>query len=172
MADYFFTTATGLSVLLCIIPGIFYIQTRNWGVVLMIFWAIATNIILFINSILWADDLDDKAHIYCLISTPIYVGANIGLLTSISCMIYNLYTLIACPTIVTERIKRRQTIRDSGLIIGGPIILTGFNYLVQTHKYGIRPTLGCFPVEYINGLFFLVHGIWPVIIAIIGCYYA
>ncbi|CAG8475576.1 7381_t:CDS:2 [Cetraspora pellucida] len=172
MADYFFTAATCLAILLCIAPGIFYVQTRNWGVVLMIFWVIATNTILFINSILWADDLDDKAPVYCLISTPIYVGANVGLLASISCMIYTLYTLIACPMIVTEQVKRKQTVIDFSLIIGAPIVLTGFNYLVQTNKYGIRPVLGCFPVEYVNALFFLVHGIWPVIISIIGCYYA
>ncbi|CAG8660943.1 13807_t:CDS:2 [Cetraspora pellucida] len=172
MADYFFTAATCLAILLCIAPGIFYVQTRNWGVVLMIFWVIATNSILFINSILWADDLDDKAPIYCLISTPIYVGANVGLLASISCMIYTLYTLIACPMIVTEQVKKKQTVIDFSLIIGAPIVLTGFNYLVQTNKYGIRPVLGCFSVEYVNALFFLVHGIWPVIISIIGCYYA
>ncbi|CAG8500487.1 10171_t:CDS:2 [Dentiscutata heterogama] len=172
MADYFFTVVTFLAILLCIIPGIFHIQTRNWGAILMIFWVVTTNTILFINSILWATDLDDKAPIYCLISSPIYVGSNFGLLASISCMIHTLYTLIARPMIITENIKRRQAIIDFSLIILVPMILTGCFYLVQTNKYGIRPVLGCFSPAYVNGLFFLIDGIWPVFISIVGCYYA
>ncbi|RIB01180.1 fungal pheromone mating factor G-protein coupled receptor [Gigaspora rosea] len=172
MADYFFTTVTFLSILLCIIPGIFHFQTKNWGAILMIFWVIVTNAILFINSILWANDLNDKAPIYCLISSPIYVGSNFGLLASISCMIHTLYTLIACPMIITESIRRRQAIIDFCLIIIVPMILSGLFYLIQTNKYGIRPVLGCFSPAYVNGLFFLIDGIWPVVISIIGCYYA
>ncbi|CAG8762092.1 8671_t:CDS:2 [Gigaspora margarita] len=172
MSDYFFTVVTFISILLCIIPGIFHFQTKNWGAILMIFWVIVTNAILFINSILWANNLDDKAPIYCLITSPIYVGSNFGLLASISCMIHTLYTLIACPMIITESIRRRQAIIDFCLIILVPMFLSGCFYLVQTNKYGIRPVLGCFSPAYVNGLFFLVDGIWPVLISIIGCYYA
>ncbi|CAG8469184.1 43_t:CDS:2, partial [Scutellospora calospora] len=172
MADYLFTVVTFLAIILCIIPGIFHIQTRNWGAILMIFWVIATNLILFINSILWANDLDDKAPIYCLISSPIYVGANFGLLASISCMIHTLYNVVACPTIITEKIRRKQAIINFCLIILVPTFLSGCYYSIQPNMYEIRPVLGCFSPAYINGLFFLIDGIWPVIISIIGCYYA
>ncbi|CAG8596771.1 1474_t:CDS:2 [Gigaspora margarita] len=150
MADYVFTASALIAVLLCIIPGIFHIQTRNWGAILMTFWVIATNVILFINSILWANDLDDKAPIYCLISSPIYVGSNFGLLSSITCMIHTLYSYVSNPVILTERVRKRQA----------------------TNKYGIRPILGCFSPAHTDWQFFLLDGIWPVIIATIGSYYA
>ncbi|CAG8809087.1 5212_t:CDS:2, partial [Gigaspora rosea] len=172
MADYVFTASALLAVLLCIIPGIFHIQTRNWGAIMMTFWVIVTNAILFINSILWANDLDDKAPIYCLISSPLYVGTNFGLLSSITCMIHTLYSYVANPVIMTERVRKRQTLRIISITILVPMIFIGLFYIVQTNKYGIRPILGCFSPAHVDWQFFLVDGIWPVIIATIGSYYA
>ncbi|KAF0527918.1 STE3-domain-containing protein [Gigaspora margarita] len=172
MADYVFTASALIAVLLCIIPGIFHIQTRNWGAILMTFWVIATNVILFINSILWANDLDDKAPIYCLISSPIYVGSNFGLLSSITCMIHTLYSYVSNPVILTERVRKRQAVRILSITILVPTIFVGLYYLLQTNKYGIRPILGCFSPAHTDWQFFLLDGIWPVIIATIGSYYA
>ncbi|CAG8683990.1 10628_t:CDS:2 [Cetraspora pellucida] len=172
MADYLFTFSALLAVLLCIIPGIFHIQTRNWGAILMTFWVILTNTILFINSILWADDLDDKAPIYCVISSPLYVGSNFGLLASITCMIYTLHSYVSNPIILTERVRKRQAVRILLITILVPAIFVGLYFIIQTNKYGIKPILGCFSPAHSDILFFLLDGIWPVIISLIGCYYA
>ncbi|CAG8575460.1 24959_t:CDS:2 [Dentiscutata erythropus] len=172
MIDYFFTTSTLLAVLLCIIPGIFHIQTRNWGAILMTFWVIVTNTILFINSILWGNDLDDKAPIYCLISSPLYVGANFGLLASITCMIHTLHSYVSNPVILTVRVRKKQTTRILLITILVPMIFMGLYYIIQTNKYEIRPILGCYSPAHADWLFLLVDGIWPTIISIIGCYYA
>ncbi|CAG8489792.1 17619_t:CDS:2 [Acaulospora colombiana] len=79
MADYMFTLSSLIAVILCVIPGIFHIQTRNWGAIFMTFWVIAINGITFINSLLWANDLDDKAlfpaigtALFYLVQTNIY----------------------------------------------------------------------------------------------------
>ncbi|CAG8494932.1 13616_t:CDS:2 [Acaulospora morrowiae] len=172
MIDYLFTFSSLFAVLLCIIPGIFHIQTRNWGAIFMTFWVIAINLITFINSLLWANDLEDKARVYCIITTPIYVGGNYGILSSITCMIHTLYTYVASPMLLTERIKRRRMIRDIIVSLVFPAIGTALFYLVQTRIYGIRPILGCFSPAHKDWVFLLVNSIWPPIISGIGCYYA
>ncbi|CAG8608288.1 11579_t:CDS:2, partial [Diversispora eburnea] len=172
MVDFMFTSSSLIASLLCIIPGIFHIQTRNWGAIFMTFWVLCTNLINFTNSLLWANDLEDKARIYCLISTPLYVGSSWGLLSSIACMIHTLYTYVANPIILSERVKKRQMIRDTIVSIILPVIGVGLNYLVQTNIYGIRPVLGCFAPAHKDWVFIFVNAIWPVIISGTGCYYA
>lgn len=172
MADYMFTASSFIAVLLCIIPGVFHLQTRNWGAIFMTFWILVTNLINFINSILWANDLDDKAKIYCLLSTPLYVGSSWGLLSSIACMIHTLYTYVANPVILSERVRRRQMIRDTIFSFLLPCVGVGLNFLVQTNIYGIRPVLGCFAPAHKDWLFVIVTAMWPVIISGTGCYYA
>src|SRR5438874_11185941 len=109
MADYILTASSLIAVILCIIPGIFHIQTRNWVAIFMTIWVLLTNIIIFINSILWANDLDNKAPAYCYITAPLYNASHFGILASALCMIHTLHNYVVKPTLLTERVKRRQT---------------------------------------------------------------
>ncbi|CAG8686210.1 2907_t:CDS:2, partial [Funneliformis caledonium] len=174
MGDIMFTASTGLAVLLCVVPGIFHVQTRNYGAIFMTIWIILSNFIIFVNSLLWPDpiNLEDKAEIWCLISSPIYVATHFGLLASITCMIYTLYSYVAYPVILTETVKRRGAIRDFIISIVMPLIFMGLFYLVQKRKYSIRPVLGCFSPAQINWVFIIINNIWPPIISLIGCYYS
>ncbi|CAJ0867206.1 4465_t:CDS:2, partial [Entrophospora sp. SA101] len=172
MVDYIFTVSTFVSVILILIPLGFHIQLRNSGAILMTMWISITNFILFVNSILWADDLEDKAPTWCYITPPIYVAAHVGLMASITCMIYNLYSYVEYPTIITEVYKRRQIYTELFISIVMPFVLTALGYLVFKNKYSIRPILGCFLQAHSSWLYILLLGIWPVIISGIGCYLA
>ncbi|CAJ0875530.1 12755_t:CDS:2, partial [Entrophospora sp. SA101] len=172
MVDYIFTVSTFVSVILILIPLGFHIQLRNSGAILMTMWISITNFILFVNSILWADDLEDKAPTWCYITPPIYVAAHVGLMASITCMIYNLYSYVEYPTIITEVYKRRQIYTELFISIVMPFVLTALGYLVFKNKYSIRPILGCFLHAHSRWLYILLLGIWPVIISGIGCYLA
>nr|CAG8497216.1 13496_t:CDS:2 [Entrophospora candida] len=172
MVDYIFTASTFVSVILILIPLGFHIQLRNSGAILMTVWISITNFILFVNSILWADDLEDKAPAWCYITPPIYVAAHLGLMASITCMIYNLYSYVEYPTIITEVYKRRQIYTELFISIVMPVVLTALGYLVFKNKYSIRPILGCFLQAHSSWLYIVLLGIWPVIISGIGCYLA
>src|SRR5215213_8023026 len=113
MGDLMFTVSAGLAMFLCIIPGIVHIQSRNHGAIFMTLWVIVVNFIVFVNSILWPDNtnLVDKAEIWCLIASPLYVGTNFGLLSSATCTIYTMYTYVSAPIILTVKVKRKQAIR-------------------------------------------------------------
>ncbi|RIA96090.1 G-protein coupled receptor for fungal pheromone mating factor, partial [Glomus cerebriforme] len=169
-----FTLSTALAVILCIIPGIVHINSRNYGAIFMTMWVTTANFITFVNSLLWPDYyiLDDKAEVWCLITSPLYVAAHFGLLGSATCTIYTMYSYVSSPIILTIKVKQRQAIRTFILTIIFPLILTGLSYIVLLFKYGIRPILGCANVPQQNWVFFVVYNMWPPIIAIIGCYYA
>jgi len=173
MADYLFTIVSFIAVLLSVVPGIFHIQTRNWGAIFMTFWVVFLNLIDFINSLIWSgDNLLDVAPVYCLITTPIYQASNYGVLASVACMIHALYTYVSSTIIITERVRRRRAIIDFFACIIVPTVLAACYYLVQNHKYGLRPVLGCFsPYMYTLPTVFIVH-IWPVIFALVGSVYA
>jgi pheromone a factor receptor len=174
MGDIMFTISAGLAVILCIIPGFVHIQTRNHGAIFMTLWVIITNFIVFVNSLLWPDNtnLEDKAPIWCLIASPLYVGTNFGLLSSSACTIYTMYTYVSAPIILTVKVKRRQAIRAFMATIVFPAIFMGLFYIVQVNKYSIRPVIGCTGLAQHNWVFFLVNNMWPPLIALIGCYYA
>src|SRR2546421_2398466 len=108
MVDIMFTASTGLAVILCIVPGIFHVQSRNYGAIFMTLWVFVANFICFVNSIIWPDyvNLDDKAPIWCLISSPLYIGTNTGILGSAACMIYTLYTYVSSPVILTIQVSK------------------------------------------------------------------
>ncbi|CAG8603336.1 2585_t:CDS:2 [Paraglomus occultum] len=173
MADYLFTVFSLVAVLFSVVPGIFHIQTRNWGAIFMTFWVAYTNLIDFINSLVWSgDDLLDVAPVYCLITTPIYQASSYGALASVACMIHALYTYVSSTIIITERVRRRRALIDFIVCIIVPTVLAACYYIVQDHKYGLRPVLGCFsPYTYTLLTVFIVH-IWPVIFALVGSVYA
>ncbi|RGB42241.1 pheromone A receptor-domain-containing protein [Rhizophagus diaphanus] len=175
MGDLMFTISTGLAVILCIIPGIFHLQTRNYGAIFMTMWVFIANFITFVNSILWPDYeiLEDKAEIWCLVfASPFYLAAGFGLLGSATCTIYTMYSYVASPIILTIQVKKRQALIAFVITVVIPFILTGLSYIIQTAKYSIRPILGCANVHQQNWFFFVVNNMWPPIIAIVGCYYA
>nr|CAG8515275.1 3759_t:CDS:2 [Entrophospora candida]CAG8576959.1 11811_t:CDS:2 [Entrophospora candida] len=172
MADYVLTIASFMAVILCIIPGIFHIQNKNWGAIFMSFWVSLINLIIFINSILWANDLEDKAPAYCYITAPLVNAAHFGILASAGCMIHTLHNYVVKPTLLTERVRRNQTCIDFVLSIIVPFILTGLTYLNAQYVYGIRPVLGCFIQASQTWVYIIVDGMWPVLISGIGCYFA
>ncbi|GBB87410.1 hypothetical protein RclHR1_13890002 [Rhizophagus clarus] len=175
MGDLMYTFSTGLAIILCVIPGILHIQSRNYGAIFMTMWVFITNFITFVNSLIWPDYyvLDDKAPIWCLVfASPFYIAANFGLLGSATCTIYTMYSYVASPIILTVQVKKRQAIITSIITVIVPFIFVGLNYIVQLYKYAIRPILGCSSVPQQNWVFFLVNNMWPPIIALIGCYYA
>src|SRR6185369_7335442 len=110
--------------------------------------------------------------VWCYITPPIYVAANWGLLASITCMIYNLYSYIQHPTIVTEVVKRKKVFIEVLFSVIIPFMFTALGYLVFEDKYSIRPVLGCFLQSHNDWLYIVLIGIWPVIISGIGCYLA
>src|SRR2546430_17602501 len=124
MPDYLFTASTFLSVILSLIPLGFHIQLGNSSAILMTMWVALTNSILFVNSVLWANDLNDKAPVWCYITPPIYVASNWGLLASITCMIYNLYSYIQHPTIITEMVRRKKLFVEILVTIIMPFMFT------------------------------------------------
>ncbi|CAJ0643430.1 5027_t:CDS:2 [Entrophospora sp. SA101] len=170
--DYVLTIASFMAVILCIIPGIFHIQNKNWGAIFMSFWVSLINLIIFINSILWANDLEDKAPAYCYITAPLVNAAHFGILASAGCMIHTLHNYVVKPTLLTERVRRNQSRIDFVLSIIVPFILTGLTYLNAQYVYGIRPVLGCFIQASQTWVYIIVDGMWPVLISGIGCYFA
>jgi pheromone a factor receptor len=175
MGDLMFTFSSGLAIILCIIPGILHVQSKNYGAIFMTMWVTIVNFITFVNSLLWPDYyiLEDKAVIWCMVfASPFYAAANFGLLASATCTIYTMYSYVASPIILTIQVKKRQALITFVITVIIPFILVGLGYIVQLYKYGIRPILGCSSVPQQNWFFFVINNMWPPIIAIIGCYYA
>lgn len=54
-----------LSALLVLIPLPWHLRARNIATVSIVVWLFAVNMIYGINSILWADNVDIKARVWC-----------------------------------------------------------------------------------------------------------
>ncbi|KAG9293274.1 hypothetical protein G9A89_010645 [Geosiphon pyriformis] len=173
--DYMFTIFSLLGFLFALVPGLFHIQNRNWAAIYLTFWVCSTNLINFVNSIIWGDTIvDDKPNteIWCRITTPLYVTSAYGLILSLTCMIRTLYTYVAKPLILTEALKRRQAIRETIICVLLPMIFSGLYLIIQNHKYSVRIILGCFSPSYPSIMRIFLHLMWPVIFSLIASFYA
>lgn len=68
MSQAIFVVFSALATVLLLLPLPWHIKSGNAGTLLYIFWTLTANLILFINAIVWKDNVGNWAPVWCDIS--------------------------------------------------------------------------------------------------------
>lgn len=92
-----------LGFLTVLIPLPWQFQAWNAGTCMYIAWTAIGCLIVFVNTIVWRDNVLDVAPVWCDISTKILIGTGIGIPAASLCIVRRLYILLHVQTVVLSR---------------------------------------------------------------------
>lgn len=70
MRELPFTLGCGLAIICLLLPAAWHIRSKNSGTLLYLTWSLTGNLIYFVNAIVWAENIDNPAPIWCDICEP------------------------------------------------------------------------------------------------------
>ncbi|PBK68296.1 STE3-like pheromone receptor [Armillaria solidipes] len=162
-----------LGFIISLIPLPWHLQAWNSGTCAFMLWTSTICLVMFINSIVWADNVDNVAPVWCDISAQIILGASVGIPASVLCISRRLYTITAVQTAsVTRADKRRAVIIDLCIALGLPILVLVLHTVVHAHRFDILEDIGCYPVTYNTLPSYFLFYMWPILIGIVSFIYS
>ncbi|KAK7046047.1 a-factor receptor [Paramarasmius palmivorus] len=136
-------------------------------------WTAALCLVDFVNSIVWAGNVNNPAPVWCDISSQILLGAGIGIPASILCISRRLYRITSVQTAsVTLADKRRAVIEDLAIAVGIPIVVLIMHIVVHAHRFDIYEDIGCYPVTYNTLPAYFLYFMWPILIGAVSFIYS
>ncbi|KAI0297987.1 STE3-like pheromone receptor, partial [Russula brevipes] len=168
-----FSAFSFIGFLLCAIPLHWHLEVWNIGTLLYMAWAGLGCLNAFINSVVWNNTVENKAPVWCDISSRFIVGAAVGLPAATLVISHRLYK-IASRTITfsTRAEKRRATCIDLAIGLGIPILQMALQIVVEGHRFDIVEEFGCYPHTYNTVVAFPLQYIWPVVLHAVTLVYS
>ena len=159
-------------------PFVWHIRNRNLAASSLIFWVIISNLMNFINPLIWpTDDIQHWWHgqILCDIEIKLMMAVNFGVVGSMACVMRNLAKALDTEHTILSLSKaqrRTQTIIDCLFCFGGSIYVMVIHYIVQPNRYYILAIAGCTSSFDNSWLSLVLVFIWPPIICLVDAYYS
>ena len=159
-------------------PFVWHIKNRNLAASSLVFWVIISNLMNFINPLIWpTDDIQHWWHgqILCDIEIKIMMAANFGIVGSMVCIMRNLAKALDTEHTILSPSKaqrRRQNIIDCLFCFGGPVYVMLIHYIVQPKRYYIFAISGCTSSVDNSWPKLALVFIWPPIICLVDAYYS
>ncbi|KLO05873.1 STE3-domain-containing protein [Schizopora paradoxa] len=136
-----------MGVVLALLPLTSHIRKLGLGVWGFALWTASANLILFVNTILWHNNVENTAPVWCDISTKLQFGANFGMAASSSAVSLHLYKMTHRRVFLeTQRQKRKTIAIELLVILVLPILLIAL--IVQPIRFQIMEEIGCVQVVY------------------------
>ncbi|KAJ6543082.1 pheromone A receptor-domain-containing protein [Mycena capillaripes] len=158
---------------LVLIPLPWHLQAWNSGTCLFMIWTALGCLNLFINTIVWHNNITDWAPVWCDISSRIIIAVSVGIPASSLCINRRLYNIATCQTVsMTKAMKRRAVMIDLAIALGLPILQLPLQYIVQGHRYDILEDIGCYPFTYNTVPAYPLIFLWPNIINLVSATYS
>jgi len=167
-----YTAFSFIGFLMCAIPFYWHLEAWNTGTCLYMAWTGLGCLIQCINSIVWNNNIINKAPVYCDIVTRIQVALNVAIPAASLCINRRLYKIACVNTVVVTREEKRRAIIDDLLIgIGIPILQILAHYVVSGHRYNIFEDFGPqFAIVNMPPAYFLFFT-WPIAIGCVSFVY-
>ncbi|KIK89782.1 hypothetical protein PAXRUDRAFT_831769 [Paxillus rubicundulus Ve08.2h10] len=168
-----FSALSFIGFLLASIPLPWHLQAWNTGTCMYMIWTSLGCLIMFVNSIVWNDNVVNWAPVWCDISSRYIVGASIGIPASALCITRRLYYIMKLQSLsYGKKEKKREIVVDVSIGVGLPCVVMALQYVVQGHRFNIFEQIGCYPAT-MNTLpaYFLVF-MWPLLVGLISMVYA
>ncbi|KAF8145119.1 pheromone A receptor-domain-containing protein [Mycena galopus ATCC 62051] len=161
-----------LGFFLVLVPLPWHFQAWNSGTCLFMIWTALSCLNAFINSVIWANNVEDVAPVWCDISTRLMVGIAVAIPAASLCINRRLYKIASCQMVSISKVeKRRAVLVDLAIGLGIPLVQMPLQFVVQGHRYNIVENVGCYPTTYNTAPAYPLTILWPNIINIIsGCY--
>ncbi|KAK1225163.1 a-factor receptor [Marasmius sp. AFHP31] len=164
---------TGIGFFLCLIPLPWHVQAMNSGTVAFMLWTAALCLVNFVNSIVWAGNVNNVAPVWCDISGQVILGAATGIPASILCISRRLYRITSIRTVsVSQADKKRAVIEDICIAAGIPAIILALHTIVHAHRYDILEDIGCHPVTYNTLPAYFLYFMWPIVLGSVSLVYS
>lgn len=159
-------------------PFVWHIRNRNLAASSLVFWVIISNLMNFINPLIWpTDDIQHWWHgqILCDIEIKLQMAVNFGVVGSMACIMRNLAKALDPEQTVlslSKEQRRRQTITNCLFCYGGSIYVMLIHYIVQPNRYYIYAISGCTSSFDNSWPKLVLVFIWPPIICLVDAYYS
>ncbi|KAI3603891.1 pheromone receptor [Moniliophthora roreri] len=162
-----------LGFILSLIPLPWHIQAWNSGTCAFMLWTASFCLVKFVNSLIWAGNVNNVAPVWCDISTQIVLGATIGIPASSLCISRRLYKIAAIRTVsVTRADKRRAVFEDIAIALGIPVLVLIMHIVVHPHRFDIFEDIGCMPTTFNTLAAYFLFLMWPVVLGTISLAYS
>ncbi|KAJ7455421.1 pheromone A receptor-domain-containing protein [Mycena latifolia] len=156
-----------------LIPLPWHLQAWNSGTCLFMIWTALGCLNLFINTIVWHNNMIDWSPVWCDISSHIIIAVSVGIPASSLCINRRLYNIATCQTVsMTKALKRRAVMIDLTIALGLPLLQLPLQYIVQGHRYDILEDIGCYPTTYNTVPAYPLIFLWPNVMNVISGTYS
>ncbi|KAA1069135.1 a-factor receptor, variant 2 [Puccinia graminis f. sp. tritici] len=126
-----------------------------------------------VNGILWMDDAQDKAPIFCDVSAKLTMVGPLGLLIANCCIIRYLARIVTPNPLVEENSTTRIRIcTDYALSFGIPAFVAVLSVVFQVSRYEVEALVGCSNVSVLAWPTIFIFIIWSPIMCGIACGYS
>ncbi|KAK0460303.1 pheromone A receptor-domain-containing protein [Armillaria novae-zelandiae] len=158
-----------IALVLVLVPLPWHLQAWNSGTCLFMIWTALALLNVFVNSIVWHNNVTDWAPVWCDISTRINIAASVAIPAASLCISRRLYKISACQTVtVTREDKRRDIIVDLLIGVGLPLLELPLHYIVNGHRYDILEDAGCTVATYNTVPAYPLVFVWPLVICFVS----
>jgi len=161
-----------IAFVMCAIPFYWHLEAWNTGTCLYMAWTGLGCFMQCINSIVWNNNMIDKAPIYSDIVARIQAALNVAIPACSLCINRRLYKIATIKAVmVTRSEKRRGVIIDLLIGLGIPLLQMITQYIVSGHRYNIFEDFGpCLSIVLVPETFYLYYA-WPVAIGCVSLVY-
>ncbi|KAI5119269.1 hypothetical protein M0805_007271 [Coniferiporia weirii] len=158
--------------IIVLIPLPWHLQAWNAGTCLYMLWTSLACLNLFVNSIVWHDNVLNPAPVWCDISSRIILGVAVAIPAASLCINRRLYKIATKMSLGTSnKQKRRAVCEDLATGLGIPVIQMVLQYIVSAHRFNIFEDIGCLPVTYNVWLAYPLSATWPIVIGLVSAMY-
>ncbi|KAJ7085486.1 pheromone receptor Rcb3 B45 [Mycena belliarum] len=156
-----------------LIPLPWHLQAWNSGTCLFMIWTALGCLNLFINTIVWHNNMIDWSPVWCDISSRIVIAVSVGIPASSLCINRRLYNIATCQTVsMTKALKRRAVMIDLAIALGLPLLQLPLQFIVQGHRYDILEDIGCYPTTYNTVPAYPLIFLWPNVMNVVSGTYS
>jgi len=120
---------------------------RSWnvGACSLAIWVASQGFIIAVNSIIWSNNVDNVAPVWCDITTHLGVGSNVAIPAASLVIVRRLSMMIPGHqhNLVLVRERGSGLLFDLFICLGTPVIAMTSIYIVQSNRFTIIEEFGC-----------------------------
>ncbi|KAF8553270.1 STE3-domain-containing protein [Imleria badia] len=137
-----------ISAALTLVPVIWYLHARNIAAGAIGMWLSVTNLTYAVDALVWAEDADIEASVWCDISTSFITGSRIALPAACLSICIQLERLASFSQTSTPQAKRRRIVFEYFMCFGLPLLYVALHLVVQPRRFDLFYGFGCRPATY------------------------
>ncbi|KAH8101254.1 GPCR fungal pheromone mating factor [Cristinia sonorae] len=162
-----------IAAVLVLVPLPAHWRAKNVATVSLIAWFFITNMIYFVNSLVWLHDSVPRLRVWCDIVTKLIIGASSAIPAATLCICKHL-ELVASGRMVrlTHDDHRRRKLFELSLCWGIPVVFMTLHYVVQGHRFDIVESFGCQPAIYYSLPAVFIIWFPPLLLSVITLVYS